>query len=111
MKRNYLAIKAAERILDRTGLNNIQNVKQNIYNVPENFEDFAKLCRIRSGKRIIPFAPYDFQIELAKLIDIHRGVIVFKTRQLGATETLACKFLHKAVLNPAYVAAILSMRC
>jgi len=109
MKRNYLAIKAAERILDRTGLNNIQNVKQNIYNVPENFEDFAKLCRIRSGKRIIPFAPYDFQIELAKLIDIHRGVIVFKTRQLGATETLACKFLHKAVLNPAYVAAILSM--
>ena len=109
MRKNYLAIKAAERILDRTGLNNIQNVKQNIYNVPENFEDFAKLCRIRSGRKIVPFNLYDSQIELAKLLDNYRGVMIFKTRQVGVTELFACKFLHKAAINSAYVAAILSM--
>jgi hypothetical protein len=109
MRKNYLAIKAARRILDRTGLNHAQTVKQNLYNVPEDFQEFARLCRIRSGKRIIPFELYDYQIELAKLLDSYRGIIVFKTRQLGATETLACKFLHKAILNPAYVAGILSM--
>ena len=69
MKRNYLAIKAAERILDRTGLNYAQTVKQNLYNVPEDFQEFARLCRIRSGKRIVPFELYDYQIELAKLLD------------------------------------------
>lgn len=109
MRRNYLAIAAANRVLDRTGLNRVKNAKRNLYNVPEEFQEFAKLCRIRSGKKIIPFTLYDYQIELAKLLDNHRGIIVFKTRQLGATETLACKFLHKAILNPAYVAGILSM--
>ncbi|HLO51387.1 MAG TPA: hypothetical protein VK211_23435 [Kamptonema sp.] len=109
MRKNYLAIKAASRILDRTGLNHAQTIKQNLYNVPEDFQEFARLCRIRSGKKIIPFDLYDYQIELAKLLDTYRGIIVFKTRQLGATETIACKFLHKAILNPAYVAGILSM--
>lgn len=109
MRRNYLAIAAANRVLDRTGLNRVKNIKRNLYNVPEEFQEFAKLCRIRSGKKIIPFTLYDYQIELAKLLDNHRGIIVFKTRQLGATETLACKFLHKGILNPAYVAGILSM--
>ena len=109
MRKNYLSIKAAGRILDRTGLNYAQTVKQNLYNVPEDFQEFARLCRIRSGKKIVPFELYDYQVELAKLLDNYRGIIVFKTRQLGATETLACKFLHKAILNPAYVAGILSM--
>jgi hypothetical protein len=109
MRKNYLAIKAANRILDRTGLNHAQTTKQNLYNVPEDFKEFALFCRIRSGKRSIPFELYDYQVELAKVLDSHRGMIVFKTRQLGATETIACKFLHKAILNPAYVAGILSM--
>src|SRR4028119_1093715 len=109
MRKNYLAIKAATRILDRTGLNQNQTIKRNLYNVPEDFKEFATLCRIRSGKKSIPFELYDYQVELAKVLDLHRGMIVFKTRQLGATETIACKFLHKAILNPAYVAGILSM--
>lgn len=109
MKKNYLGIKAANRIFDRTGLNQVLTPKTNLYNVPEDFQEFARLCRIRSGKNFIPFELYDYQVELAKLLDIYRGMIVFKTRQVGATEVLACKFLHKGTLNPAYVAAVLSM--
>ena len=106
--KSHLLSRAADRTLERIGARKTLT-KLNPYNVPENFSEFARLCRIRSGREIVPFELYDYQIELAKLLDAYRGVICFKTRQLGATETLACKFLHKAILNPAYVAGILSM--
>jgi hypothetical protein len=77
--------------------------------VPEAFDKFALLCRIRSGTSIIRFNLYDWQFELSRLLDIHKKAVIFKTRQLGATETLACKMLHKACRSPAYAAAVLSM--
>lgn len=76
--------------------------------IPEKWEDFARLCRIRSGNRIIHFDPYPYQILLSDCIDRNYGTIVVKPRQHGLTEALACKFLHKAALNPAYVAVVLS---
>lgn len=79
------------------------------YSVPEEFAEFALRCRIRSGKQLVPFQLYDYQVELAKLSDQYRGLVVYKTRQTGITETISCKFLHKACLNPAYAAVVLSL--
>lgn len=76
--------------------------------IPSKWSDFARLCFIRSGSRIIPFEPYNYQIDLCKALDQHGFVMVAKTRQLGITETIACKFLHLAALNPGFTAIILS---
>jgi hypothetical protein len=85
-------------------------VVRNPYQVPESYAEFlSECCRIRSGNKIIPFLPFEYQVELSRLIDLHRGAMVFKTRQMGATEAIAGKFLHKALLNPAYAAAVLSI--
>lgn len=86
------------------------SIVNNYYNIPEKYEDFLKeSCRIRSGNKVIPFVPFDYQVALSDIIDRHRGIIVYKTRQLGITEAVAAKFLHKALLNPAYASACISL--
>ena len=79
-----------------------------IPSLPDNWEDFARLCKIRSGNKVINFEPYEYQTILSNLIDSHYGTVVAKTRQLGVTETVASKFLFKACRNVGYVAVVLS---
>lgn len=76
--------------------------------VPLEFKDFAKLCRIRSGTAIVPFQLWDWQEELSSVAD-RFNVCCFKVRQVGCTEFFAAKMLHKACLSPAYAAAVLSL--
>jgi hypothetical protein len=76
--------------------------------VPQNFKQFALLCRIRSGSEIVPFELWDWQEELSSVAD-RFNVCCFKTRQVGCTEFFAAKMLHKACLSPAYSAAVLSL--
>lgn len=75
--------------------------------IPDRWENFARLTTIRSGNKLIPFEPFPYQIVLSDLID-QRSVVVVKSRQLGITEAIASKFLHKACLNPGYAAVVLS---
>lgn len=82
--------------------------KNNFKSIPEKWCDFVKLLKIRSGNKIIQFTPYDYQIKLDKAIDEHYATIVCKSRQLGITQMVASKFLHKACINNAYTALILS---
>jgi len=77
--------------------------------VPTDFREFAKLCRIRSGSGIVPFELWDWQEELSQIADQYRGLCTAKVRQMGVTELFACKMLHKACLNKAYSGAVLSM--
>jgi hypothetical protein len=82
----------------------------NPYDIPESYRDFLEeCCRIRSGNKFMPFLPYEYQVLVSDLIDKYRGVAIFKTRQMGATECISAKFLHKALLNPAYAAAVMSL--
>lgn len=76
--------------------------------VPEDWPSFARLTKIRSGTKMIPFEPYDFQIKINDLIDRTRGTLIVKPRQHGLTEFVASKFLHKACLYPTYFAAVFS---
>lgn len=76
--------------------------------IPEEWEEFCRLTYIRSGNKIVRFEPYEHQIELSRCIDEHYGTVAVKTRQLGITQAVVSKFLHKACKNPAYTALILS---
>lgn len=75
--------------------------------IPDKWEEFARFTTIRSGNKLIPFEPFQYQVELSTLID-ERSVVIVKSRQLGITEAIASKFLHKACLNPGYAAVVLS---
>jgi hypothetical protein len=77
-------------------------------NISESWEDFARTVYIRSGLEMVQFDPFDYQKILNHLIDTHRGVVVTKTRQMGLTEFIACKFLHKAARRPGYLALVFS---
>ncbi len=83
--------------------------RQEGLNVPESFEEFASICRIRSGAKIVPFQLYDYQKEIAKLSATHKKIVVFKTRQLGVTEVFGALMLWKACRNPSYAGAVLSL--
>jgi hypothetical protein len=93
---------------------NLKNQKKysvannNFKSIPEKWCDFVKLLKIRSGNKVVNFTPYDYQIKLNQAIDEHYATIVCKSRQLGITQMVASKFLHKACLNHAYTALILS---
>lgn len=77
--------------------------------VPSDFKEFAKLCRIRSAGSIVAFNLWDWQIELSEVADKCRGLIVLKSRQMGLTEFFATKMLHRCCLSSAYVGVCLSM--
>jgi len=98
---NY-TIKNINKHLKKT--NKTQSVQ-----VSKHWQEFAAKCQIKSGAKITFFSAYDYQIELSKLIDKYQSIFIFKTRQLGITETVSCKLLHKACQNKAYNAAILSI--
>jgi hypothetical protein len=104
MYRNGLTLKQQATIAKRSSPLLVITKKS----IPTEWENFAPLCKIRSGKKIIPFNPYNYQKRLSNLIDKTFGTVVTKTRQLGITETIANKFLHKACLNEGYTAVVLS---
>ncbi|MEM9452468.1 MAG: hypothetical protein AAGA75_28670 [Cyanobacteria bacterium P01_E01_bin.6] len=76
--------------------------------IPERWEDFARITKIRSGTEMLSFNPYSFQLRISDTIDRCRGTVIVKPRQHGLTEMVANKFLHKACLYPTYFAAVFS---
>ncbi|MDJ0716916.1 MAG: hypothetical protein QNJ54_22320 [Prochloraceae cyanobacterium] len=76
--------------------------------IPERWSDFAPLTKIRSGNKIVPFIPYDYQIELVKQIETHPTTVVAKTRQLGISETIINFILHRAIKSQGYLAVVFS---
>jgi len=76
--------------------------------VPLRWENFSRLTQIRSGAGFIPFEAYDYQIKLSDTIDDHPTTVITKTRQLGISETIISKFIHKALLKPGYLAVVFS---
>ena len=77
--------------------------------IPTDFYKFCSLLRIRSGSKITPLIPYDYQLELSDNIDAHKHTLVVKTRQLGITQIVIAKFLQAAILNPAFTGLFISI--
>ena len=80
----------------------------NLSAVPQDISDFANLILIRSGRQIVPFTLYPHQEIMLDLIEKHRFFVGIKSRQMGATQAVILRFLHKASLNPAYAALVFS---
>lgn len=76
-------------------------------NIPQNWQDFARLTKIRSGGNVVNFDPYQYQVELVDLM-LERSVCVVKSRQLGISETITCFMLWRACLNPGYLGLVFS---
>lgn len=76
--------------------------------IPDNWTDFARICKIRSGAKVTYFNPYDYQEILVNQIETHPTTVITKTRQLGLTETVTNYFLWKACKNEGYLAVIFS---
>lgn len=74
--------------------------------IPDRWEDFAQLCKIKSGNQMVNFNPYLYQIQLSDLMDNYNNITVVKSRQLGITQAIISKFLHRAIKNPAYSAMV-----
>jgi hypothetical protein len=85
---------------------NIANGEVVAKKIPERWEDFVKICTIRSGSRMVKFEAYDYQIQLSNLMDQYSNITIVKSRQLGITQAVMAKFLHQACLNPAFSAMI-----
>ena len=70
--------------------------------IPDRWEDFVRLCSIRSGGQMKQFAPYPYQVLLNELMDRFTNIDIVKSRQLGLTQAVLSKFLHRACLSRAY---------
>ena len=70
--------------------------------IPDCWEDFVRLCSIRSGGQMKRFSPYPYQVLLNKLMDKFTNIDIVKSRQLGLTQAVLSKFLHRACLSRAY---------
>lgn len=81
----------------------------NPYGLTDDLAEFIGSCRIRSGAGFVLFKPYDYQKELLEIINTHSGIIIIKDRQLGITEILAARSLYRALVDPAYTGAFVSI--
>jgi hypothetical protein len=107
-----LAHELAIARMRRKALENVRLAKDpilNPYGIIEDFDEFAASCRIRSGPDFVPFNLFNYQSLLNRIINQHEGTIIIKDRQLGITEVLAVRILQKMLLNPAYLAAFISI--
>ncbi len=76
----------------------------NLNQIPDNWSDFVALTTIRSGGSMKRFDPYFYQKLLSNLMDEYNNIVCVKSRQLGVTQIILSKFLHRACTNPAYSA-------
>ena len=78
--------------------------------IPAKFPEFAeKFCTIRSRSSYIPFKLFPYQVQLAKLLDKYPSVQVFKSRQVGVSETIIAHTLFQAIKNPGFASLVFSI--
>ena len=77
-------------------------------NLPDTWEEFIALLKIKSGESYKQFRAYDYQSKLIQLCESESTILAVKSRQLGITQTIASYFLFKACKNPAYSAVCFS---
>jgi len=80
----------------------INSQDSNLLAIPNTWEEFVALTTIRSGGSMVQFNPYLYQNIISKLMDKHNNIVAVKSRQLGITQIVLSKFLHRASRNQAY---------
>lgn len=77
-------------------------------NIPADWPTFAAMTQVASGGRIVPFKPYDFQIDLIDTITRSPNVVVNKSRQMGVSETIASWMLWRACREAGFCGIVFS---
>lgn len=104
--------KSIRYFLDKTITGNINVIIRRLSNedlpqgIPDYWPDFARLCKIKSGNKMVFFSPFDYQVLIWELMCKYTQLTIVKSRQLGITQIIISVFLHRACLNPAYTATI-----
>jgi len=74
----------------------------------DRWPEFARQTWIRTAGTVAPFDPYGFQIDFVDRINRHPNVIVNKSRQMGASETVASYMGCRAATEPGFAGVIIS---
>lgn len=74
----------------------------------DRWPEFARQTWIHTTGTVAPFDPYDFQIGLVTQINRSRNVIVNKSRQMGASETVASYLGCRAATEPGFTGVVIS---
>lgn len=74
----------------------------------EDWKDFASQTYIRTSGTVLPFNPYEYQVDLIKSINDHPNTIVLKSRQTGISETVCNYLLCRALTEPGFAAVTFS---
>jgi hypothetical protein len=73
-----------------------------------NWPDFAAQTYIRTSGTIMPFVPYKYEVDLINTIHNSKNTIVLKSRQMGASESVASYLACRAATEPGFAAIIVS---
>jgi Terminase RNaseH-like domain/Terminase large subunit, T4likevirus-type, N-terminal len=85
-----------------------KNQSINSIDIPKNWQEFAPLTRIKSGKGFCQFNPYDYQELISELINKHSYLLIVKGRQLGCSETVISIALHQCLIEQGKSCLIIS---
>lgn len=73
-----------------------------------NWPAFAAQTYIRTSGTIMPFVPYKYEVDLIRTIHRSKNTIVLKSRQMGASESVASYLACRAATEPGFAAIIIS---
>ena len=74
----------------------------------ENWPEFARKTYIRTSGTIKAFDPYKYEVDLINRIHTSQNTIVLKSRQMGASESVASYLACRAATEPGFAAIIIS---
>jgi hypothetical protein len=87
----------------------IQEERGDLKPIPDNWLDFARLLKMRSGGKIIQFNPYDYQKKIVEEFEVNQTNISVKSRQLGLSELVLSYILWKSCLENGATSLVVSM--
>lgn len=74
----------------------------------DRWPEFAARTYIRTSGTIKPFIPYKYEEDLVRTIHTSKNTIVLKSRQMGASESVASYLGCRAATEPGFAAIIIS---
>lgn len=90
------------------GLFDIQATAKPWHSLPKAWPSFARSTLVASGGNYVPFEPFEYQLDLVRIIRRCQNVLVLKSRQTGISETVISYMLSNAIRKPAWTGVVFS---
>lgn len=76
--------------------------------LPNHWDKFVRLLKIRSGGKVVPFEPYPYQEKIIREYEKNSTILV-KSRQLGLSELTLSYMIYHMCINEGYTGLIVSL--